>query len=41
VPTGRRNGQRHRIEARSVDLLEALPDGHLYLAAYLMWKRML
>ncbi len=35
-----RNGQRHRVEARSVDLLETLPDGHLYLAAYLMWKRM-
>jgi hypothetical protein len=36
-----RNGQRHRIEARSVDLIEPLPDGHLYLAAYLMWKRMM
>ncbi|MBI4454807.1 MAG: hypothetical protein HY644_02795 [Acidobacteria bacterium] len=36
-----RSGQRHRIEARSVDLLPPLPDGHLYLAAYLEWKRYL
>ena len=34
-----RNGQRHRIEARSVELLEPLPVGHLFLAAYLAWKR--
>jgi hypothetical protein len=33
-----RNGQRHRIEARSVNLLPPLPKGHLYLAAYLDWK---
>ncbi len=32
-------GQRHRIDARSVDLLPPLPDGHLYLAACLTWKR--
>ena len=35
-----RNGQRHRVEARSVDLPKTPPEGHLYLAAYLMWKRM-
>ncbi|MBI4454818.1 MAG: hypothetical protein HY644_02850 [Acidobacteria bacterium] len=34
-----RNGQRHRVEARSVDLIRPLPEGHLYLAAYLEWKR--
>lgn len=34
-----RNGEQHRIEARSVELLEPLPDGHLFLAAYLNWKR--
>ncbi|OWK45348.1 hypothetical protein [Fimbriiglobus ruber] len=36
-----RNGQRHRVEARSVNLLPPLPKGHLYLAAYLDWKRTL
>ena len=36
-----RNGQRHRIEARSVELLKPLPEGHLFLAAYLEWKRQL
>ncbi len=36
-----RNGERHRIEARSVELLEPLPEGHLFLAAYLDWKRRL
>jgi hypothetical protein len=35
------NGERHRVDARSVDLLPPLPDGHLYLAAYLAWKRRL
>lgn len=34
-----RNGKRHRIEARSVELLKPLPEGHLFLAAYLDWKR--
>ena len=34
-----RNGQRHRIEARSVELLKPLPEGHLFLAAYLAWKK--
>ena len=33
-----RNGERHRIEARSVELLKPLPEGHLFLAAYLDWK---
>ena len=32
-------GERHRIEARSVDLVPPLPEGHLYIAAYLDWKR--
>jgi hypothetical protein len=36
-----RNGERHRIEARSVNLLAPYPKGHLYLAAYLDWKRSL
>ncbi|MGO9465646.1 MAG: hypothetical protein ACLQIB_39520 [Isosphaeraceae bacterium] len=36
-----RNGQRHRIEARSANLLPPFPEGHLYLAAYLDWKRRL
>jgi hypothetical protein len=34
-----RNGVRQRIEARSVELVEPFPNGHLYLAAYLEWKR--
>ena len=29
------------IEARSVELIEPLPKGHLCLAAYLLWKRFL
>lgn len=33
-----RNGEQHRIEARSVELLKPLPEGHLFLAAYLDWK---
>jgi len=36
-----RNGQRHRVEARSANLLSPFPKGHLYLAAYLDWKRSL
>ncbi len=36
-----RNGKRHRVDARSVELISPLPDGHLYLAAYLDWKRSL
>lgn len=36
-----RGGKAHRIEARSVELVKPLPDGHLFLAAYLEWKRML
>ncbi len=35
-----RGGKRHRVEARSVELIPPLPDGHLYLAAYLAWKKM-
>lgn len=34
-----RNGGRHRIEARSVNLLPPYPKGHLALAAYLKWSR--
>lgn len=34
-----RGGKRHRVEARSVELLPPLPEGHLFLAAYLAWKR--
>jgi hypothetical protein len=34
-----RNGKLHRIEARSANLLPPYPEGHLYLAAYLNWKR--
>ena len=34
-----RGGERHRVEARSVDLVPPLPKGHLYIAAYLEWKR--
>jgi len=34
-----RGGRRHRIEARSVDLVPPFPEGHLYIAAYLDWKR--
>jgi hypothetical protein len=32
-------GKRYRIDARSVELLPPLPDGHLYLAGYLAWRR--
>jgi len=35
-----RNGTLHRVEARSVELIEPLPEGHLFLAANLLWKRM-
>ena len=34
-----RNGGKHRIDARSVELVKPLPDGHLTLAAYLQWRR--
>ena len=36
-----RGGRQHRVEARSVNLLEPFPEGHLDLAAYLEWKRRL
>jgi len=32
-------GKRHRVEARSADLIAPLPAGHLYIAAYLDWKK--
>ena len=34
-----RGGKRHGIAARSVELIPPLPEGHLYLAASLAWKR--
>lgn len=34
-----RNGQQHRIDAGSVELLKPFPAGHLFLAAYLVWRR--
>jgi hypothetical protein len=34
-----RKGVQQRVEARSVELLKPYPAGHLYLAAYLEWKR--
>ena len=33
-----KNGKQSRIEARSVEMLPPYPEGHLYLAAYLLWK---
>ncbi|MEX1027407.1 MAG: hypothetical protein WD049_05285 [Candidatus Paceibacterota bacterium] len=36
-----RRGERYPVEARSVDLCEPFPDGHLFLAAYLLWKSVL
>ena len=35
------NSGRHQIDARSVELVEPFPDGHLVLAAYLKWRRFL
>ncbi|MBI1313715.1 hypothetical protein GC176_20680 [bacterium] len=32
-------GERYRVDARSVEVLEPLPAGHLFLAAYLAWRR--
>ena len=34
-----RNGDKHRVDARSVELVAPLPEGHLTLAAYLQWRR--
>ena len=34
-----RNGKQHRMDARSMELVEPFPDGHLTLAAYLKWRR--
>ncbi len=33
------DGQRHRIAARSVELLPPLPEGAVFLAACLDWRR--
>ena len=35
-----RDGKRHRIAAWSVELIEPLPEGHLVLAAYLKWQKL-
>lgn len=37
----RSDGKQFPIEARCVELQPPLPEGHLYLAAYLAWKRTL
>lgn len=34
-----RNGEKHPIDARSVQLVEPFAKGHLTLAAYLKWRR--
>ena len=34
-----RKGGQHRIDARSVELVPPLPNGHRTLAAYLQWRR--
>lgn len=34
-----RNGEKYRMDARFVELVQPLPDGHLTLAAYLKWRR--
>jgi hypothetical protein len=34
-----RKGRRHRVEARSVNLIPPYPEGHLALAAYMKWSR--
>jgi hypothetical protein len=31
-------GKQHRIDARSVELVQPLPEGAAYLAALLMWR---
>ena len=33
-----KNRNQSRIEARSVEMLQPYPEGHLYLVAYLLWK---
>lgn len=33
-----RNGNEYPIAATSIELADPLPDGHIYLAAYLRWK---
>ena len=34
-----RNGEKHRMDARFVELVKPFPNGHLTLAAYLKWRR--
>lgn len=34
-----RDGKQYAIEARSAQLTQPYPEGHLFLAAYLDWKR--
>jgi hypothetical protein len=33
-----RNGHKHRVDARSVELIKPLPEGAVFLAAYLDWR---
>ena len=33
-----KNDKQSRIDALSVEMLLPYPEGHLYLAAYLLWK---
>ena len=33
-----KNRNQSRIEARSVEMLQPYPEGHLYLVVYLLWK---
>lgn len=34
-----RDGKLHRVDAKSLELVQPFPDGHLTLAAYLKWRR--
>ncbi|MEQ1828175.1 MAG: hypothetical protein ABL921_19605 [Pirellula sp.] len=36
-----RQGKQYRVDAGSVELLKPFPEGHLYLAAYLSWRKTL
>lgn len=36
-----RHGEKHPVEARSVEFVPPFPKGHLFIAAYLDWKRRL
>ncbi len=34
-----RNGEKYRMDARFVELVEPFPEGYLTLAAYWKWRR--